>query len=242
LPGGSRDFEIGGFFMTTVAVTLGGVAFRDFEIPAEISFGGVQRLAIHQPVGGGRVIDTLGAAATEIGFAGTFSGPDAELRAQALGIARDAGVALPLVWGGFAYTVVIASFEALYRKPWWIPFRIALVAVENLVTALPSALVQAGLDIASAAGFSELSGVSLADVSSASTTGVTQAQAEVVSTMSAAGAALDGGVAAFSAGVGAAVPIAAMASIGASSATLAGAGASQAYLGRAVANLGIGAL
>ncbi|MDX5932699.1 hypothetical protein [Acidiphilium acidophilum] len=223
--------------MATVAVTLGGVAFRDFEIPAEITFGGVQRLAIHQPVGGGRIVDTLGAAATEIGFAGVFSGPDAETRAQTLGIARDAGIALPLVWGGFAYEVVIASFEAAYRKPWWIPFRIALVAVENLVTALPSALVQAGLDIASAAGFAGLSGVS-----STAAAGVTAAQTEVSGVITAAGASLDGAVTAFSAGVGAAVPIAAMGAIGASSAMLAGAAAAQAYLGRAVANIGIGAL
>ncbi|MEE3500193.1 hypothetical protein [Acidiphilium acidophilum] len=228
--------------MATVAVTLGGVEFRDFEIPAEITFGGVQRLAIHQPVGGGRIVDTLGAAATEIGFAGVFSGPDAETRAQTLGIARDAGIALPLVWGGFAYEVVIASFEAAYRKPWWIPFRIALVAVENLVTALPSALVQAGLDIASAAGFAGLSGVSLAGVSSTAAAGVTAAQTEVSGVITAAGASLDGAVTAFSAGVGAAVPIAAMGVIGASSATLAGAAAAQAYLGRAVANIGIGAL
>lgn len=228
--------------MAAVAVTLGGVEFRDFEIPVEIAFGGIQRLAVHQPVGGGRVVDVLGASPGEIKFGGTFSGPDAALRAQILDVARDAGATLPLTWGGFAYNVVIVSFSALYQKPWWIPFEIVLLSVENLVTALPGALAQAGLDIVSAAGFSALSGVSLAGLTSGDLASVAAGQSALAGAVSSAGSLLSAATTAFSSGVGAAQPIAAMASLGAASSALAGAGAAQAYLGRAAANIELGAL
>ena len=223
--------------MTSVGVTLGGVAFRDFEIPEEIAFGGIQRLAVHQPVGGGRVIDVLGAAAGEIVFAGVFSGPDAELRAQLLDVARNTGAVLPLAWSGFAYSVVVAGFSASYRKPWWIPFEIRLVPVENLVTAIPSALAQAGLDIASAAGFAALSGVSFASVTNGSVAGVAAAQSGLASAVMGAGATLAVAADSFSNSAGSDGAIAVLATLGAASATLAGAGAAQAYIGRAAANL-----
>ncbi|SIQ95030.1 MULTISPECIES: hypothetical protein [Acidiphilium] len=228
--------------MTSVAVTLGGVAFRDFEVPAEIKFGGTQRLAVHQPVGGGRVVDVLGAAAGEITFGGTFSGPDAALRAQALDVALNIGATLPLAWDGFAFSVVITAFTATYQKPWWIPFQITLLSVENLVTAIPSALAQAGLDIASAAGFGGLSGVSLAGVSAGSSAGIAAGQASLAEAVSGAGSVLSAATTLFSGGVGAAQPIGALAALGAASSTLAGAAAAQAYLGRAAANVGLGAL
>ncbi|MDD2878008.1 MAG: hypothetical protein PHT60_13585 [Acidiphilium sp.] len=228
--------------MAAVAVTLGGVAFRDFEVPAEIGFGGTQRLAVHQPLGGGRVVDVLGGAAGEITFAGTFSGPDAELRAQVLDGARNVGATLPLAFGGFAYSVVITAFSASYQKPWWIPFQITLLAVENLVAALPSALAQAGLDLASAAGFSGLSGVSLAGVSTVSSAALAMAQSGLAAAVSGAGEALSAASNEFSGTAGAAAPIAAMATLGSASSVLAGAAAAQAYVGRVVANIGLGAL
>ncbi|MGC9268999.1 hypothetical protein [Acidiphilium sp.] len=228
--------------MAAVVVTLGGVAFRDFEMPAEILFGGEQRLAVHHPVGGGQVIDVLGAATGQIRFSGTFSGPDAELRAQVLNAALDAGTTLPLAWGGFAYQVVIASFAASYQKPWWIPFEIILVSIENLVTALPTALAQAGLDLASAVGFDGMAGVPLGDLSISNPVGIAAAQVNLAGVVSSAGSALNAAVTSFSEGAGAAQPIAAMSVLGSVSSSLAGAAAAQAYLGRAIANAGLGAL
>ncbi len=226
--------------MTAVAVTLGGVAFRDFEVPAEILFGGSQRLAVHQPVGGGRVVDVLGSAADEIRFGGTFSGPDAELRAQMLDVALNIGATLPLAWGGFAYSVVITAFTASYQKPWWIPFQITLLSVENLVTALPTALAQAGLDIATAAGFAAQSGVSLAGVVTGDLAGIATGQASLATAVSAAGSALTVFNSMFGSGGGAAVSAGAMAGLGIASSTLAGAAAAQGFLGRAAANIGLG--
>jgi hypothetical protein len=228
--------------MTAVTVTLGGVAFRDFEVPTTISFGGSQHVAVHQPVGGGRVVDVLGATPGEIRFGGTFSGPDAELRAQMLNVALNAGLTLPMVWGGFAYSVVITAFVASYQKPWWIPFEITLLAVENLVTALPTALAQAGLDIASAAGLGGLSGVLLGGVSGGNSAGIAAGQASLAMAVSNAGVALSSATSLFSNGGGAMQAAGAMARLGVASSTLAGAAAAQAYLGRAAANIGLGAV
>ncbi|MHB1303030.1 MAG: hypothetical protein ACYCZB_06090 [Acidiphilium sp.] len=227
--------------MASGSVALGGVAFRDFEIPEAIVFGGAQRMAVHQPVGGGRVIDVLGAEAETIRFSGTFSGPDAEARAQLLDIARVAGATLPLAWSGFAFSVVIGSFVAVYQKPWWIPFEIELVAVENLVTAAPTALAQAGLDLASAVEFGDLSGVALGPLSAGVPAAVNSARAAVGAALSTAGGGLVAANAAFAGSSDATGATAALAGVGAAASVLAGASVASAYLGRAGANLGLGA-
>lgn len=223
--------------MDSVTVTLGDVIFRDFEIPEEIVFGGIQRLAVHQLVGGGRVVDVLGAAGGEISFSGAFSGPDAERRAQLLDIARGTGAVLPLIWSGFAYTVVVAEFSACFRKPWWIPFEIALVSTEALVPTIPDALAQAGLDVAMSEKFLALSGVVLDPTSDVTAVAVAGAQADLAMAIKGAGAVLGETPAAFPAGLDAESAISAMGTLGEASVTLANAVAAQAYLGRAAANL-----
>lgn len=227
--------------MTSVAVTLGGVVFRDFEVPDAIAFGGKQRLALHQPVGGGQVIDVLGAEPDAISFTGTFSGPDAELRARTLDVARAAGAVLPLSWGGFAYRVMIASFSAVYRKSWWIPFTVELVPVLDLVMSLPSVLAQAGLDLAQAAGLGAASGVSLASFS-LDAVSLAAAQGELETTLATAGAGLVSANKVFVLGAGTADAVSALTAIGSTSLVLAGAAAASAYVGRAAANIGLGGL
>jgi hypothetical protein len=63
--------------MSNIILTLGGVPFQDFEVPEQIRFGGSQRLAVHELIGGGRVVDALGDDAGEISFSGIFSSSDA---------------------------------------------------------------------------------------------------------------------------------------------------------------------
>jgi hypothetical protein len=60
--------------MSNIILTLGGVPFQDFEVPEQIRFGGAQRLAVHELIGGGRVVDAPGDDAGEISFSGIFSG------------------------------------------------------------------------------------------------------------------------------------------------------------------------
>jgi hypothetical protein len=141
----------------TTTVTLGLVTLEAFEIPATIAFGGKQRLAVHDLPGGGRVIDVLGGANTDITFGGIISGPDADTRAQLLDAMRTAGTSLPLSWGEQYFIVIISEADFDYRKPWWIPYRLRCVVQSNLVAAPASTALSAAAsitaDLASAAGF-----------------------------------------------------------------------------------------
>ena len=149
--------------MLDVALLLGPVAFRDFEVPAGIVFGGGQRLAVHRLVGGGRVIDTLGRDDGEIAFSGIFSGSDATLRARLVDELRAAGAILPLTWDVFFYSVVIARFEANYENAAWIPYRLTCTVLRDeastvIQTALSLATdllsdIASGIGLAAGAGF-----------------------------------------------------------------------------------------
>ncbi len=138
------------------SVTLGPVVFESFEVPAEIRFGGAQRLAVHQLPGGARLIDAMGPDEATIAFSGILSGPNAETRALTLDALRAAGLVLPFSFGLFAYSVVIAEFLALYQSAAWIPYRIALLVVSDAATVIADAASLASTplnDIATAAAF-----------------------------------------------------------------------------------------
>ena len=141
----------------TTTVTLGLVTLQAFEIPATITFGGKQRLAVHDLPGGGRVIDVLGGADTDITFGGIISGSDADARAQLIDAMRVAGTTLPLSWGEQYFIVIISEAEFDYRKPWWIPYRLRCVVQSNLIYAAASIAISAAASItsnlASAASF-----------------------------------------------------------------------------------------
>ena len=117
--------------MSNFSLTLGPVAFVGFELPSSITLGGAQRLAIHRLPGGVRIIDALGPDPADISFSGIFSGPDAADRARQLDTIRMAGAALPLAWDAFLYTVILERFEADYRSPWWIPYRISCAVIRD---------------------------------------------------------------------------------------------------------------
>lgn len=221
--------------MATVAVTLGPIAFRDFEVPERIVFGGVQRLAVHQPIGGGRVVDVLGAEPGEIAFGGVFSGPDAALRAEALEAARDAGAVLPLAWDGFARMVLVAGFGASYEKPWWIPFALTLLVVQAPALLLPQALGQAEADLAVAGGFATAGGRSLQGATVAAPASLTVAATSLASAASAAAARFGSALASLDGG-GTEVAIGAVGALADSAGATAQLAAAQAYLTRAAAN------
>ena len=148
--------------MRDVLLMLGPIAFRDFEIPAGINLGGKQRLIVHRLPGGSRVIDALGRDDAQISFSGIFSGADATLRARALDEMRSSGVAFPLTWDVFYYTVLISQFQADYQNGWWIPYHVtctvlrdeASVAFESVISLAGSVLSDTGtaIDLASNAG------------------------------------------------------------------------------------------
>lgn len=167
-----------------IYLTLGGVTFQDFEIPAKITFGGRQRVAIHELIGGGRVVDVLGPQAAEIRFSGIFSGGDASARAQNLDIACAAGAILPLGWEAFFYNVVISEFVANYEKSYWIPFEICCAVISDL-SAFASAIVLSGSglinsDLSTAAQWAVPAGLGGENFSSASAAVAQVATVEIV--------------------------------------------------------------
>lgn len=157
--------------MSNVALVLGPIAFQDFEIPASINIGGAQRLAIHLLPGGTRVIDALGRDDSDISFSGTFSGPDATLRARSVDEMRVSGLPIPLTWDVFFYSVIIRKFEADYRSGWWIPYRMTCAVVcdeaSGAVASVISLADDALSDVTIAATFATEAGIDLSDAQSA---------------------------------------------------------------------------
>jgi hypothetical protein len=157
--------------MSNVALLLGPIAFQAFEVPANINIGGAQRLAIHRLPGGTRVIDVLGRDDSDITFSGTFSGSDATLRARLVDEMRMSGLAMPLTWDVFFYSVIIKKFEADYRSGWWIPYRMTCTVVNNgLNDAVISVISLADgvlSDVTTALRFAAIGGIDLSDAQTA---------------------------------------------------------------------------
>jgi hypothetical protein len=229
--------------MSDVVLSLGNVAFRGMEVPEKISFGGKQRLAVQNIIGGGRIVEALGIDDGEISFSGIFSGSDAAARAQLLDTARALGAQLSLVWQGFYYLVVIAGFSAEYRKPSLIPFSITCVVVTDPLAAAANAIAPvANLisgDLAAASALSGQAGISASALSAASLAALGVTQSEIALAMSSGGAVLDGAVAALGGAMTPVMGINALGKIGGSSAQLAALSRMSGYVNRAVANLGL---
>jgi hypothetical protein len=122
--------------MTIPVLLLGPIQFTAFELPAAITWGGAQSLIVHRLPGGDRIIDAMGRDDAPITWSGIFTGPDATLRAHALDLMRAEGAVWPLTWQDFFYSVVISRFEADYRRPNWIPYRITCTVLRDEASAL----------------------------------------------------------------------------------------------------------
>lgn len=116
-------------------VIVGPIRLAGFEIPNCVYFGGSQRMAIHRLAGGQRMLEPLGPEDSDIWFSGVFTGSDAETRARAFDSLRTAGVTVQLTWQSFQYDVILRTFRASYRNPWWISYTAGLIVVRNVGTA-----------------------------------------------------------------------------------------------------------
>lgn len=150
-------------------LTLGSVGFQDFEVPEKITWGGEQMLNVHQLVGGGRVIDSMGPSDRNLDWSGYFRGENAVSRARSIDAIRRAGAKVALRFVDFSYQVVIQRFECTYQlNGYLLPYSISCVVVPSAGTAAakPSLLQQLGVDVSSALGLPSLA----ADVQSALST------------------------------------------------------------------------
>ena len=110
---------------TDVPLVLGPVVFEGFELPAHITVGGRQRLAVHRLADGSRVVDVLGPDESDIAWTGVLSGPLAAIRAQTIDALRLAGTPLDLSFGAWFAPVVVSAFSADANLSGWVPYRIA---------------------------------------------------------------------------------------------------------------------
>jgi hypothetical protein len=136
------------------AVTLGGIGLFGMEVPATMPWGGQQRLVVHELIGGGRVVDVMGAVPDDISWSGSFTGPDAVDRALAIDDLRQAGAQIQLLWATFSYDVVIKSFSADYGNAGvLIPYKIACVVIPpaQQTSDAQTPVGSAGSDLSSAA-------------------------------------------------------------------------------------------
>lgn len=224
-------------------------------MPARINFGGTQRLAIHYLSDGTKVIDALGRDDADISFSGSFSGPDATLRARVLDEMRVSGEIYPLCWDVFLYSVVIRRFEADYRTGWWIPYRMTCAVLRDEASALIEAIASAAEsvlgDVASAEVYTATAGVDVSGTSalldqpnattlgtsaySAATVALAQTNSSLDNATGAASVALSGATVVTAGGPIPAIPIlnAAVSTAGQLSAAV----TARSYFGRAARNL-----
>lgn len=135
--------------MAPIKLILGPVSFYDFEIPAGVTFGGKQLLALHQLTDGRRVIDCMGPGDTDIEFSGICSGPEASLRARLLNSLRNAGSPLSLTWDTFIYSVVLSRVQFDYRNPTWMPFSVSCIVLRDESRPFPAQTASPVTDITS---------------------------------------------------------------------------------------------
>lgn len=226
--------------MSDVILTLGGVAFQDMEVPEKILFGGQQRVAVQNLIGGGRVVEALGLDDGKISFSGIFSGRDAVSRVQLLDAARALGASLPLVWEGFFYEVVIESFAVEYCRPNWIPFSISCVVVNDPLASLAALvapvadLVANDLTVASALGGQ--AGVSLGGLSAMSLTGLSVAQSALSGAIGSSGFAINSAALALNGAADVGAGVNAIGQLSAASSQLAALTNMRGYVNRAAEN------
>ena len=130
------------------SLILGDLRFSRFEVPEHIQFGGEQSLAVHELVGGKRIVDAMGRQDKMLEWSGQFIGENANDRARYLNNLRIAGKPLDLIWHEYAYRVVIRSALLDYKRSYEIPFAVSCCVIEDAtipVTSAPSAGIDSAL-------------------------------------------------------------------------------------------------
>jgi hypothetical protein len=105
--------------------------FEGFEEPYEINFGKEQSAYKHVLIGGGRVIDMMGAGDPDITWSGYFTGFQAPLRARYLETLCKQGQPLTLRTNAFVKEVVITKFTFGQHEIWPIQYTLTLMVIED---------------------------------------------------------------------------------------------------------------
>ena len=124
--------------------------FAGNEVPEHIAYGGTQTLAVHELIGGGRLVDVLGPQPKDMEWSGWFLGAGAFARAQQLDALREAGTPLILCLHKLNYAVLIQSFTADFQLQYKIPYSLTLTVTQDNQYAppvnTPGSATQIGMD------------------------------------------------------------------------------------------------
>jgi hypothetical protein len=112
-------------------LTLGDFIFEGFEEPYEVVFGKEQAAYKHILIGGGRIIDLMGAGDPDITWSGYFTGFQAPLRARFLETLCNEGKSLTLRTNAFVKEVVITKFTFGQHEIWPIQYTITVQVIQD---------------------------------------------------------------------------------------------------------------
>jgi hypothetical protein len=118
--------------MSFVIVKLEDFIFDNAEVPQVVNGGGDQMLAVHQLIGGKRVVDAMGKSSDEINFRGLFQGVTSLDRVRYVDGLKNAGKPVIFSYLDYRYRVVIKHFSWAYRAVYKISYQITLTVVEDL--------------------------------------------------------------------------------------------------------------
>lgn len=116
---------------TALDAILDSFVFEGFEEPTEVVFGKEQAAYKHVLIGGGRIIDLMGAGDPDITFSGYFTGFQAPLRARYLETLCQQGTTLTLRTNIFSKDVVISKFTFGQHEKWPVQYTITLQVIQD---------------------------------------------------------------------------------------------------------------
>lgn len=185
-------------------LTIGPMQLSGMELPESMPVGGRQVVGVQTMVGGGQVLDAMGAVENSISWSGKFTGPNRSVRARLLDSIRKSGAVVTLAWDVFSYQVIVSQFSADTRSVDPVPYKITCIVLQdnsapkgNTLTSLVSQVVA---DVSSGNVVGALSSLSagVATPISTASSAVAQPGATTLGT-----AAYDGAVSAVNAASGA---------------------------------------
>ena len=98
-------------------VTVGGIQLTIWQTPSEMPMPSTQMLNKHLMVGGQRQIDAMGPDPLALSWKGLSRGLYAGTNMARLKALCISGQTVPLTWNAFFYSVIVASFTAVYKRP-----------------------------------------------------------------------------------------------------------------------------
>ena len=118
--------------MSDLTLKIGPVTLADFEIPERFGpLGGEQMTALHQFIGGRRVVQTFGPIPHMISWEGKLIGAAAFARARQLDRLRVDGSSQALVYGSWKFLGIVKRFEANAQHQFHVDYKIDVLTIED---------------------------------------------------------------------------------------------------------------